>query len=109
MGGRGSSIRDIASDQKNFGFEKERLRIIVAESQSTRKEGNREIRQIFFRSCCCCESYTIPIESEYSTCPNCKWIDDPFQNANPDNPNGRNSLSLNAAKTNFKLYRRIIK
>jgi hypothetical protein len=109
MGGRGPRIRNLASNQGNFDFEEERLKEIIAQVQSQRAEHHQRTNPIAFRPCCCCGSYTIPLDSEYLTCSRCQWIDDPFQNNNPDNPNGRNSISLNDAKEAFKRWHRIIK
>jgi hypothetical protein len=57
---------------------------------------------ILLKKCACCGEYTIPVNTEYETCLFCAWIDDPFQNANPDSIDGRNPFSLNDAKEKYR-------
>ena len=56
-----------------------------------------------FKKCACCKEYTLPVNTEYEICPICGWIDDPFQNKNPDSTIGRNSMSLVGAQ---EIYRK---
>ena len=53
------------------------------------------------KKCACCKEYSITTGTEYETCPICDWIDDPFQNKNPDSLHGQNLLSLVEAR---KIY-----
>lgn len=53
------------------------------------------------KKCHCCGEFTLPANSQYEECPNCGWIDDPFQNIHPESAVGRNSISLNQAKANY--------
>ena len=46
------------------------------------------------KKCACCKEYTLPVNTEYELCPICGWIDDPFQNKNPNSAIGRNPMSL---------------
>jgi len=58
--------------------------------------------QVTKMKCACCGEYTIPVNSEYETCTVCGWIDDKFQNANPNSLIGRNPISLNEARAAYK-------
>ena len=60
-------------------------------------EGNI-IEELKFKECVCCESRTIPINSANHRCPVCGWIDDDYQNNNPDSLDGPNNISLRKAK-----------
>ena len=56
--------------------------------------------------CPCCGYYTLKNEpnGDYEICPVCFWEDDPFAYENPDECCECNSVSLNQAKENFKLF-----
>jgi hypothetical protein len=53
---------------------------------------------IAFKTCACCNEFTIPFGSSYERCPLCDWIDDPYQNMHPDSKEGKNAITLNQAK-----------
>nr|WP_321295594.1 CPCC family cysteine-rich protein [uncultured Sphaerochaeta sp.] len=101
MGGRGASSGYISAEQLNLGFDQDKLRLLIEQSQNAEIELKQVNQPIAFGACKCCGLYTIPIESDYSTCRVCGWIDDPFQNTHPDEPNGRNEKSLHEAKKQF--------
>jgi hypothetical protein len=61
--------------------------------------GNPQIKQ---RICPCCEEYIIPEESKNEKCPICGWIDDAYQNTNPDSLKGKNPISLNEAREAYR-------
>ncbi|MPN47880.1 hypothetical protein SDC9_195484 [bioreactor metagenome] len=105
MGGRGAKTGYLDKNQHIFEYEADKLREVVRTGQAIGKTLQRpEKEAIPFRECCCCKLITLPLEMEYTKCCVCGWIDDPFQNGNPDNPNGRNGLSLNEAKENYKRF-----
>jgi len=56
---------------------------------------------ILMKKCVCCGEYTIPTDSTHFECPICGWIDDTFQNNNPDSLNGKNPISLNSARARY--------
>lgn len=102
MGGRG---RILPINTKQLTLEeitlKEKIHEIIQKSAEIRAQN--EPINIFpvFKKCACCENIVIPINTEFEFCPICGWIDDPFQNANPNNPNGRNDISLIEAKNKY--------
>ena len=54
------------------------------------------------KQCFCCGEYSIPIDAENETCPNCGWVDDKFQNAHPDSMSGNNPVCLNEFKEAYR-------
>lgn len=54
------------------------------------------------RACACCGTYSIPYSSEYFICPICGWIDDVFQNSQPDSTLGSNAFSLNQTRDKLR-------
>jgi hypothetical protein len=50
------------------------------------------------KKCSCCGENSIPVRTEYTVCPVCGWIDDPYQNKHPDSLNGQNAISLKEAR-----------
>lgn len=54
-----------------------------------------------YKKCACCGEYSISMESRYEVCPVCRWIDDPNQNQNPENLNGKNPISLLHAREKY--------
>jgi rRNA maturation protein Nop10 len=57
---------------------------------------------ILLRKCACCGAYTIPINTCYESCPECGWIDDPFQNLHPDSLDGANKKTLKQARHEYE-------
>ena len=57
------------------------------------------------KKCACCKEYSLPVNTEFEICPICGWIDDPFQNKNPNSTIGRNPMSLVEAQ---RIYRKNI-
>lgn len=55
------------------------------------------------RACVCCGTFSIPYSSDSFVCPVCGWIDDVFQNTNPDSTIGPNECSLNQMKVIIKI------
>jgi hypothetical protein len=114
MGGRGRSS-GLGKRQFTFSEDKERriLSGIINDSARTREallgEGSISSdgasRQVL-KKCVCCGEYTIPVGSTYGLCSNCGWIDDPYQNHNPESLNGKNSVSLTQARENYKKRRK---
>jgi hypothetical protein len=58
-----------------------------------------------YKKCACCGEYTIPLGSEYEICPVCGWVDDNYQNINPDSLDGKNPVSLLQAKNTYQQNR----
>lgn len=54
------------------------------------------------KQCFCCEEFSLPALSEYEKCEICGWIDDPYQNKHPDSLNGKNSITLNKAREQYR-------
>lgn len=109
MGGRGtdSGVTNQMTLAKQIQIQ--RMAIIIEESENLRSQvevigtGDAGIASSnAYKKCACCEQYTLPAFSEYEECPICGWVDDKFQNENPDSLNGRNAITLNQAKINFK-------
>ncbi|OAA83566.1 CPCC family cysteine-rich protein [Clostridium ljungdahlii] len=106
MGGRGKSLslnyKQI--DIKNY---KDRLEIedIMHNADIVRQALNAINRDSsetsLFRKCYCCEEHIIPINSFHKKCNICGWIDDDYQNINPNSHDGPNELSLNESKIIF--------
>ena len=56
---------------------------------------------LLLKKCACCGEYTIPVNTQYETCPVCGWIDDKKQNSHPDSVSGRNPMCLKEARKIF--------
>lgn len=105
MGGRGVYAR-INANQLSFKTlaDKEKAQKIIEESEEIRKNlGDSHLRreskvQHAYRKCACCGEYVIPLGIDYQTCIICGWIDDDYQNRNPDATEGKNTISLNEAR-----------
>lgn len=56
--------------------------------------------------CPCCGYYTYDEKpnGNYDICPVCFWEDDPIQLDDHDAEGGANKVSLNQARTNYKLF-----
>ena len=52
--------------------------------------------------CPCCEKMTLDTVGEYEICEVCKWEDDPFQSAFPDQGHGANGVSLVVARKKWR-------
>lgn len=107
MGGRGSAS---GIDSKQMIFTQyvkiEDIKKIIEESTQIRESGvyssSRANSPELYRRCYCCEDYTIPLSSIDLTCPVCGWIDDEYQNKNPDSLKGMNEVSLNEARERYE-------
>lgn len=53
------------------------------------------------KPCFCCGEFTLSMYAEYEVCSICGWIDDPYQNKNPDSVDGKNQVSLNEAQEQY--------
>lgn len=109
MGGRGRRARS-GPRQRTINEEIKRREIlnIVEENNEKRASGKSSGIGVggysspqILKKCACCGEYTIPIGSEYEICSNCGWIDDPYQNKNPNSVKGRNPISLIEARENY--------
>jgi rubrerythrin len=106
MGGRGRpSPINTRQQTLNDYLHKEKVKEIIKKSSEARlinneiNQKNEQTSQLtLYKKCACCNNLIIPVNTEFEVCPICGWIDDPFQNANPDNPNGKNGISLIEAK-----------
>lgn len=104
MGGRGvdGKIQDGQLNLQDMSIKK-RVEEIISLSNKIRNNiedssiGYSKITSNSYKQCACCREYTIPIGSEYEVCPICEWIDDDYQNMNPDDLAGKNDISLNEA------------
>jgi len=111
MGGRGResgresrqlTIEDVQRQQKVSETIKEYAKKrIEMESTGGGVGGTRSTPKLL-RKCACCGEYTIPVDSLNYECPVCGWIDDAFQNSNPDSLEGKNLISLNEARARYK-------
>lgn len=54
------------------------------------------------KKCFCCGENSIPAKTEYTVCPICGWIDDPYQNKHLDSLDGENAISLKEAREIYK-------
>lgn len=54
------------------------------------------------KKCSCCGEKSIPARTEYTVCPICGWIDDPYQNRHLDSLDGKNAISLEEAREIYK-------
>ncbi len=101
MGGRGAESRFLGPEQCSLKLEQEKVIRAKAQAQEIGENIGQTRLSIAFRACICCKHYTIPVETEYETCSICGWIDDPFQNINPDSKEGMNPISLNEARKEY--------
>ena len=113
--GRDSGVGNRQMTLKNAA-EQNRIAEIISNSAKKRKKlleddhggaggvGARVGKRLpkLLKKCACCGEYTIPANSEYEICPICGWVDDKYQNANPNSLSGKNPLSLNDARDRFK-------
>lgn len=75
------------------------------EGEDTQFGGDHTIsgkKHVPMKRCFCCRMFSIPAYSQYQTCPICGWIDDPYQNGNPNLKTGANSISLHEAKKRWE-------
>jgi len=107
MGGRG---RSSGADQKQINMEMVLLTLdverIKKEADAIRASmdsfgGSGGVPATKMKQCFCCEEYSILAGTEHECCPICGWIDDKFQNKNPDSIEGRNPISLNEARKQY--------
>ena len=104
MGGRGRSSGKGARQYSLDGeILRSRITSIVLESAKSRAtiagNGSGGINPITsFKKCACCGEYTIPSGTVYQICPVCGWVDDSYQNKNPEAMDGKNTRSLKQAR-----------
>ena len=110
MGSRG---RKSCADTRQYSMEDmarfSRISRIIAESDAARKAmitaGNAGTdgspSPSIFKKCACCREFTIPAGTRYERCPNCNWIDDPYQNTHPNSYNGMNRITLSQARKEY--------
>jgi hypothetical protein len=103
MGGRGSEAAAFGPGQGNLWLEEkhriEQGRIDAEILHGIDGDKSKEIiTPIAFKTCTCCNEYTIPFGSTYERCPLCNWIDDPYQNMHPESKEGKNAITLSQAK-----------
>ena len=117
MGGRGKRIgKSYEQTSLKEAVFKNEVAKICNETRRVAKENEKEIfggsgaeignkgaiikpdKKQLLKKCACCSEYTIPFGSKYVMCPECGWIDDPYQNMHPDSTQGKNAVSLNEAK-----------
>ena len=109
MGGRGRRARKGPRQRTiNEEFERRDILKIIKENEERRETasdvggGNGGyISPQLMKKCACCGEFTLLADSEFETCPNCGWIDDPHQNRNPYSLNGRNPISLIEAREEY--------
>lgn len=109
MGGRGTDSK-VNSNQLSMEYlvKKSMIKEIINNSEEIRNSmealnsgiGNKN--RYLYKKCACCREYTIPFETTYETCHICGWIDDDYQNNNPNSIEGRNPISLREAKKIFR-------
>ena len=109
MGGR-SRYLGKNSGQISISDEENRIHVLQILKETTEKrkikKGNKgsegsSSNQLLHKKCICCGEYTLPVNSNFEICPNCGWVDDPFQNKHPQSTNGRNPISLIEARDNY--------
>lgn len=108
MGGRGTYAK-VSANQLSFKTlaDKEKTLQIIEESEEIRKNlrhspsGKESNVQHAYKKCACCGEYVIPLGTEYQACIICGWIDDNYQNKNPDDTEGKNKISLNEARRRY--------
>ncbi len=110
MGGRGRDS-GLKARQLTIDWYEKKLKVEskIEESIKQRKtmlgtEGSGGVAPLtMYKKCACCGEYTIPVGTEYETCPICGWVDDPYQNSHPNSLEGENNMSLTQArKANIK-------
>lgn len=105
MGGRGidSGIRPkqyrLYNEEERFKFNE------VKEKTNKQTEGvgigGIAHEEMPFKECVCCGEKTVPVLTEFYECEICGWIDDPQQNADPDNVVGKNLISLREKRATY--------
>ncbi len=101
MGGRGTESSLVNQINLQDVIDREEIDKIMDHAERIRQGNTSEgniIEELKFKECVCCESRTIPINSANHRCPVCGWIDDEYQNNNPDSLDGPNNISLRKAK-----------
>ena len=108
----GSRVPGNAIDQKTMYevLREKNIKQIIEESAQERAAisnngGNNDGIEYprLLKRCACCGGLTIPVDEVFFECPICQWIDDEYQNCNPDSIEGENTISLNEAKRRFSL------
>jgi hypothetical protein len=110
MGGRGGNSKynsmQRSAKEEMLRIEIEKIKLesdkkrISTKSQNGRIEGG-PTSSVLKRKCACCGELTITIGSKFETCPNCGWIDDPYQNKYPNSLRGRNPITLAQARKGY--------
>lgn len=107
MGGRGKTL---GTSYKQIDMNDYKKRFVIQEIINNGEKMRQEIESkrgggkntlILYKKCVCCSNYTIPVNEEYFLCPICGWIDDLYQNINPNSLKGKNSICLNEAKMKY--------
>ena len=111
MGGRGRNSGLVARQLDMNDMERQRtVADIIQNSNQLRAqlenmgvaEGGVPVLPEILKKCACCGEYTLPVNSTYEICPNCRWIDDAYQNNHPDSLDGKNRLSLLQARAAYQ-------
>lgn len=107
MGGRGATSGINSKQMHMKQYEKlEEIKKIIDDSTQIRESG--EVKSsgagapMIYKHCFCCRKFTLTINSTYETCYKCGWIDDEYQNKNPDSLDGKNEISLNQAREEYE-------
>jgi len=108
MGGRGSSSKHSKQQLTIEDIERQfDVSVIVKDRTILREAMSNNSGALYFpellKKCACCMEYSIPIGTKFEICPNCGWIDDPYQTKHPTSSKGRNAISLIEAQ---KIYQR---
>lgn len=101
MGGRGTESSLVNQINLQDIIDRREIDKIMDQAEKIRQgytAGGNIIEESMLRECVCCENRTIPINSANHRCPVCGWIDDEYQNNNPDSLDGPNNMSLRKAK-----------
>ncbi len=112
MGGRGSKSSRNSGQLTLEGLQKRaEIQIIIAESNDLRAtqlgdimNGTSGGNTQHLLKCACCEQYTLQPDIENEQCSICGWINDQYQNNHPDSPTGKNPVSLNQARLQWRNY-----
>lgn len=109
MGGRGKTLeKNYRQQDINKLTQYIEVKNIIDDSEIIRKSlegignGSRGGMPLY-KKCACCEQYTILVSEENAVCFICGWIDDGFQNTHPNSNNGKNPISLNVAKEQYRI------